>query len=393
MENSQETISNNKEMTATNDYSPLAQPVVQRSYTNHATTGDVSPEPLPVASFPTPTYDDEISEETGQNNNPSSFNSNSQGIESESRPFNQEYSELPNKEKAMGAEMMAEMVLDLYGKGCGFLGKLPQMSEQKLDRLIAEGELDSRLVIETQAGDMPVKEFAVEYNKTFKEAFEVSDEFRENVKPPLERVFKKRGLGMTDEQLLIYYFATDFGAKGVQAFMMRKQTNEIIDNLKQQTLRLQEISSVNNRTVSNQQPTQPHQAPPSPATPYVEQAVTGNQNQNGMDDYTTDIASHVQNNPAPIVDRKRTVARKRPTAKPKPEATNLEVQVANFAEPEEVENGVFSNLNPRGGFSGEFNEPTSNPKFGDVEILSGLDKVESEVPRRPMSRKKPNSKK
>jgi hypothetical protein len=53
------------------------------------------------------------------------------------RPFNPSYNELDGKEKTMGAVMMAEMTLDMYEKGCFYLGKIPEISEAKIDKLIA----------------------------------------------------------------------------------------------------------------------------------------------------------------------------------------------------------------------------------------------------------------
>ena len=201
-----------------NDFSPLDAPVKQRSYTQHKhQEAHAVMDDLAEPTFEMPSFDsfDEVQEEEKE----------------PARPFNESYSELDGKEKKMGAKMMAEMTLDLYEKGCGFLGKLPEISEDKLDQMIAEGEIDPAIQLQTETGSVPVKEFATEYNESIKEAFGVSEEFKEKVKPPLIRVFEKRGIGMTDEQLLMYYFATDLGAKGVQAFMLKKTANNIIQML------------------------------------------------------------------------------------------------------------------------------------------------------------------
>jgi hypothetical protein len=235
----------------------------------------------------------------------------------------------------MGAEMMAEMTLDLYEKGCGFLGKLPEISESKLDRLIAEGDIDAEIGIPTEGGVMPVKEFAVEYNDSIKSAFEVSDEFKEKVKPPLVRVFKKRGIGMTDEQLLAYYFVTDLGTKGVQAFMLKKTADNILNSLKENTIALRESRAPKPRA---EQPVRPQQEASS-----VE--------------YTENISE---------------VVSERPKARPSKPKTNLEEQMEYF-EPEEV--GVFSNLKDNGGFTEDFQEVAGMPKFGNPDILAELERL------------------
>jgi hypothetical protein len=313
------------------DFSPLDAPVKQRSYTQHHVADAQVLEDLEEPTFQPPSFND--------------LNEDGEGEAEPERPFNQSYSELDGKEKTMGAKMMAEMTLDLYEKGCGLLGKLPEISEGKLDRLIAEGEIDANIEIPTEAGSLGVKDFAREYNDSIKDAFSVSDEFKEKVKPPLERVFKKRGIGMTDEQLLMYYFATDFGAKGVQAFMLRKTANGILDSLRENTLAIKEQNAY--RTSP-----QPQQPTPQAEVKYEPQASS---------EYTENISEAVE---------QEYVA---PPKRKKP-ATNLDSQV-EFFEPEEVENGVYSVLNDNGGFKTESKVADNMPTFGDPDILAGIDKI------------------
>ena len=324
------------------DFSPLDAPVKQRSYTKHHVADTQVFEDLQEPSFQPPSYNDFDEEAEAE----------------PERPFNQSYSELDGKEKTMGAKMMAEMTLDLYEKGCGFLGKLPEISEGKLDRLISEGEIDPSIEIPTEAGSLGVKEFAKEYNDSIKDAFSVSDEFKEKVKPPLERVFKKRGIGMTDEQLLMYYFATDFGAKGVQAFMLRKTANGILDSLRENTLAIREQNTYN-------------RTPRPTAETEVKQEPVQTQSSS---EFTENISDVVQEE----------VVKKPKKQKP---ATNLDTQV-EFFEPEEVEDGVYSILNDRGGFKEEKVVSDNMPTFGNPDILAGIDKIEKESGLEKPTRKK-----
>jgi len=318
------------------DFSPLDAPVKQRSYTQHKIYADSEVVP-------------ELEEPTFQAPNFSDFDEASPEAEKEpSKPFNEAFSELDGKEKTMGAEMMAEMTLDIYEKGCGFLGKLPEISESKLDQLIADGEIDPNIELPTESGNIGVKDFAVEYNSSIKDAFEVSEDFKNNVRPPLIRVFKKRGIGMTDEQLLAYYFVTDLGTKTAQAFMLRKTSKNILDSLKENTNALRES-----------QTTRPSNPTPTPTPPQKEQSV----------DYYEEVS-----------EVKEEVIRK-PKAKPK---TNLEEQIQYF-EPEE--DSVFSNLTDRGGFKEEYVEPSGMPQFGDKDMLSRLEKL-SEEPTKPVRQRK-----
>jgi hypothetical protein len=316
------------------DFSPLDAPVKQRSYTQHKIYSDSEV----VADLEEPTF---------QAPNFNDFDEPSAEAEKEpAKPFNESFSELDGKEKTMGAEMMAEMTLDIYEKGCGWLGKMPEISESKLDELIAEGEIDPDIQLPTESGNIGVKDFASEYNSSIKDAFEVSEDFKNNVRPPLIRVFKKRGIGMTDEQLLAYYFVTDLGTKTAQAFMLRKTAKNILDSLKENTLAIRE----------SQRPTAKAPTPtPTPTAPKKEETV----------DYYEDI-SEVE---------ERVV--RQPKVKPK---TVIEQQLEYF-EPEE--DTVFSNLSDKGGFKEAFVEPSGMPQFGDKDMLSRLEKL-SEEPTKPV---------
>lgn len=331
--NNQETF---VEAQVMDDFSPLDAPVKQRSYTQHKIYADSEVVP-------------DLEEPTFQAPNFSDFDEASPEEEKEpAKPFNEAYSELDGKEKTMGAEMMAEMTLDIYEKGCGFLGKLPEISESKLDQLIAEGEIDPDIQLPTESGNIGVKDFAVEYNSSIKDAFEVSEDFKNNVRPPLIRVFKKRGIGMTDEQLLAYYFVTDLGTKTAQAFMLRKTAKNILDSLKENT-----------NAIRESQTTRPNNPTPTPTTPKKEESI----------DYYEDI-SEVQEK---VI--------RQPKSKPK---TNLEEQLQYF-EPEE--DSVFANLSDNGGFKQEFVEPSGMPQFGNKDMLSKLEKL-SEEPTKPVRQRK-----
>jgi hypothetical protein len=357
MDNNQETETIYAEVVETvdNDFSPLDAPVKQRSYTQHKMDAhQVMPE-LDEPTFEAPSYTD-FDEPTEKEKEPA-------------RPFNEAYSELDGKEKTMGAEMMAEMTLDLYEKGCGFLGKVPEISEGKLDRLIAEGEIDADIKLPTENGEIPIKEFAVEYNESIKEAFQVSDEFKEKVKPPLIRVFKKRGVGMTDEQLLAYYFVTDLGTKGVQAFMLKKTANNILDSLKENTLAIRESNA------QREKPEKPTPPAPNTTSNPINISTVDSELMN-KDNYVEDDYVEVT-----VMDKPKPKAKAKPT-------TDMEKQIMNFSEPEEE--GVYSILSDKGGFADEYVAPSGMPNFGDKKILAELERL-SEEPTKPVRRTRANS--
>jgi len=331
------------------DFSPLDSPVKRRGYTNHRIDEAELAGELEEPTYEVPSYTIEDDKE------------DSEKPKEEERDFNPEFTELGKKEKAIGAEMMAEMTLDIYAKACSYLGKIPQISEDKIDRLIFEGEIDSSIMLPTESGDVSIKEFATEYNSSIKEAFEVSDEFKEKVKAPLIRVFKKRGIGMTDEQLIAYYFITDSVTKGAQAFMLKKTANSIIDSLKENT-----------RAIRETQPYSPLQKQAKSETVKAEPIIQ-------EEEYTENIVDVVSNNSEKLQKPIRTTPK-----------TNLEEQLDNFqhSEPEEV----YSNLTDGQGFRTEFKQPNGMPAFGDKDILAELERLSSSSsPKKPV-RKKPVTK-
>ena len=305
------------------EFSPLDAPVKSRPYTKPNIDESELLSDLEEPTFQRPSFSDIEPEEETQEPD---------------RQFNPQFSELDNKEKGLGAEMMADMTLDIYAKGCSWIGKIPTIKESKIDQMIVEGDIDSDMTLPTAQGNLPIKEFAKEYNESIKEAFEVSDEFREKVRPPLVRVFKKRGIGMTDEQLLAYYFITDLGTKGAQAFMLKKQVNSIYDALKENTIELRETRM---RTERPANPT------PTYATPQKEEEEI-------VEVFTEEVV-------------------KKPRATRTKPKTNLEEQLDNFQN-----DSVFDNLKGDDGFSKDFEENPNMPKFGDKSILAELDRLSGE---------------
>jgi hypothetical protein len=125
--------------------------------------------------------------------------------------------------------------------------------------------------------------------------------------------------------------------------MLRKTANGIIDSLRENTLAIRET----------QQPRPRQQEQEVRYEPKVETTSSS--------EYTDNISEAVE---------QEYVA---PPKRKKP-ATNLDSQV-EFFEPEEVENGVYSILNDNGGFKTESKLADNMPKFGDQDILAGIEKI------------------
>jgi len=142
---------------------------------------------------------------------------------------------LDNKEKRYATEQMVDTVLDGYERLTALGNNLVQVKESKLKRMYAEGEINPsiQIPIDGQGNTVSVDEFVQEFNSQTSEAIKTSPEFKETVRPAMIRVFEKRGIGMTDEQFLMYHFGVDLATKGITIFALRRQMNSIFDMLKE----------------------------------------------------------------------------------------------------------------------------------------------------------------
>jgi hypothetical protein len=152
------------------------------------------------------------------------------------KSFNPSMSEMPNQEKKEGAKHMAKMVVDGYEQLHVFANMGLQFSPKKLTRLQSEGEIDLAIPIPDGYGNtLTAGQFIQDYNEQSKDALTVSPAFKKEVTPILERVFAKRGAGLTDEQMLIYLFGKDIATKGVIFYQMKSTMGDMIEVIKEQT--------------------------------------------------------------------------------------------------------------------------------------------------------------
>lgn len=154
-------------------------------------------------------------------------------------PINPELRDLPKKDKEMAASQMAKMIIQGYSWMHDLANKGLLISEKKLAKLQEEGEINLQAMIDYEFGKkIRAGEFFQEWNGQIMKdggVLQVTDEFKEEVTPVLERVLAKRGIGMTDEQLLMFMFGKDIAAKGLIFFQMKQQMNYMIQSIKDAT--------------------------------------------------------------------------------------------------------------------------------------------------------------
>lgn len=153
------------------------------------------------------------------------------------KPIMPEMEGLSQKEKNDASETLSDVLLDGYGILHALANRGLMVSEKKLMKLQQNGEIDLNAQIQYDYGQtMSAGEFFQEYNKQAETALTLSNEFREEVKPVLSKVLAKKGLGLTDEQKLIFLFAKDAGQKAIIAISMRSQLNQMIEVIKSATV-------------------------------------------------------------------------------------------------------------------------------------------------------------
>jgi hypothetical protein len=143
--------------------------------------------------------------------------------------------------------------------------------------MYAEGEINPgiQIPIDGAGNTVSVEEFVQEFNSQTSEAIKTTPEFKETVRPAMVRVFEKRGIGMTDEQFLLYHFGVDLATKSITIFALRRQMSSIFDMLR-------EMSG----TMPSPEPKPKAKSRPAPEPEYEPEPVNARESQivNGPDE-------------------------------------------------------------------------------------------------------------
>ena len=135
-----------------------------------------------------------------------------------------ELNELPDKQKEEAAKGLVEQALNIYTLGCKGMGYLAKIKEGKVDKLAQDGLIDMNLRVPVDAyTSVSIPQIVQGFNAEIQDTFEVTEEFKESVRPAMTRVFVKRGWGVTDEQQLLLAFGMDIAQKGAILFKLKKE--------------------------------------------------------------------------------------------------------------------------------------------------------------------------
>ena len=125
--------------------------------------------------------------------------------------------------------------------------------KKRMMKLANSGEVDFSIPIpyDLEGNTISGGELIDEYNKQQEGALSVSQEFKDDMTPVLTRVLAKRGVGLTDEQYLMYGFGKDFAQKTIIVVGARQTMNEMIGTMKEMTDAYRNSAFAANRTSGN----------------------------------------------------------------------------------------------------------------------------------------------
>ena len=184
-------------------------------------------------------------------------------------PFNPAMNKLSDKDTKMGAEHLSGLILDGYEQLHEFGNKWLQISQKKIRKMQAEGEIDLSVQIPYDYGQtLTAGEFIETFNEQNKDALSVTKEFKKEVKPILTRVLAKHGAGLTDEQMLMFLFGKDIFVKGIIVYQIKSTTNEMLNVIKEYTTALRENGGiVTPQQAASQETPKPPTPPEAPSQP------------------------------------------------------------------------------------------------------------------------------
>jgi hypothetical protein len=241
-------------------FNPLQEPIKQRSYNKAQQTN--------VGDIPEPDFTKNESAQERLESIEQESDSFEEVVEEEEEQQEKEWdnvtndsmNELDEKDKKLAAKQLVQTVLDGY-EMLHELGKnYVKYPEEELREKVIKGEIDPTMEIpldENGTTTNPI-EFFQDFNKQAEEAITYDPEFGEKVRPAMERVFAKKGWGMTDEQFLLVAFGKDAAWKTVQIMTLKKTAKGFMDTFVQlQTDKNNAIREQRKREMTAERPISP----------------------------------------------------------------------------------------------------------------------------------------
>lgn len=226
-ENIKESINKPNMSEIPNNFSPLAKPTVERSYNQSGVQQNAEPIPEPNFNGPASGNDNVVNNQSGSSDGYSNPQPASQEPTAFQNVAEESVNGLDDKEKKFASKQLVNAALDAYEMLHTVATNFVIVDEAKLNQKIIQGELDPTITfpVDDQGTRMNAIEFFQNSNESAKEALAYDPEFGEKVRPAMERLFMKKGIGLKDEHFLMYMFGKDIAMKGSMMIGLRKSNN------------------------------------------------------------------------------------------------------------------------------------------------------------------------
>ncbi len=151
-------------------------------------------------------------------------------------PAAEGFNELSPDEKKLSAEKTTDLILGAYDR-LHWLGR--KFVSVDMDDLADEHRRgDINMNYEAFENDedpekgITIKEYFEDFNAQVEDEFVVTDDFKAQVRPPLERICMKRGWGASDEVFLAFKFGEDIAMKTGILIGFKKLTNKYMNEFR-----------------------------------------------------------------------------------------------------------------------------------------------------------------
>lgn len=134
----------------------------------------------------------------------------------------------PEEAKTQAAQTV-QALLKIYDKAHGLGRWAAKVDNDKLLQLHTEGKIDLDMHIPIGAKSVRVREFFAQYNAGIDEVIVVTDDFRNDITPPLERIALKRGWLLNDEFYVAMLLAEDLATKVSMMVGLKKSANMVLE--------------------------------------------------------------------------------------------------------------------------------------------------------------------
>ncbi len=224
--------SNSEPITAktNNGFNPYKGKVINRSYSTPVIDPSLTGVEIPEANYGPAKVEsamsaaDELKKNMNANPNQTPLHQQMQ----QQTGFNA----LPTPEQNAAASLTADLILEGYDLAHIAARNFTKMPKEKLEEMHRENKINIGVLMIAPTAENPeggtLLDVVEQINDTVEKTIVVSEEFKTKVRPPLERLCAKYGLGTGDAVYVAGLFIKDAGQKAMVCFGIKKSINQLI---------------------------------------------------------------------------------------------------------------------------------------------------------------------